>query len=259
MLKILEVKELYCGYPSGFSVGPISLEMKKGEVLLVLGPNGAGKTTFLKTLLGLLKPLSGEVKLLSKEVGYVPQREYPPEFPLTVFEYIYLPLSLKEPELPYQMRRDKVFELLSVVGLRDRYKERVVRLSGGQFRKLTIARSLVGDPSLILLDEPLTFLDIASQKEIVDILSLLKRRGVAQIVVTHDINPLTNLGDKALFVGKSVIFGSIGEVLNEELLEQVYGEKVLVLEYKGRKCLIHPDHHRPHGGFSSSGERSASG
>jgi len=252
---ILKTRDLLCGYGSSFRVGPISIELERGEVLIVLGPNGAGKTTFLKTVLGLLKPLSGGIDLLTKKIGYVPQREAFPDFPLTVFEYVSLPLMIKEKGLSRKEVSIRVFELLSLVGLKEKANAKVVWLSGGQFRRLTIARSLVGNPDLILLDEPLTFLDLASQREVVEILGILKDRGVSQVVVTHDINPLFSVGDKALFVGNRVVFGKIDDVLREDLLEEVYGEKVIVIEHQGRKCLIHADHHRPHGNFSYFGRR----
>jgi len=229
----------------------INFKIKLPNFLTIIGPNGAGKTTLLKILMGFIKPTSGTVEVLginpikeryklAKTVGYVPQRErIETTIPMKVESVILMGLLCRR-SIPRITRRDdftKVKEILTTLDITELKDKIFSRLSGGQQQKVLIARTLISNPKLLLLDEPLTGIDVKSQWEIIQILKDLQiKRKIGIVMVTHDINPLVDHVEEIMLLNKELIArGKINEVLTEENMKRVYGEKVKII-VDGLRC-----------------------
>ncbi|MDR0861286.1 MAG: metal ABC transporter ATP-binding protein [Oscillospiraceae bacterium] len=174
----------YTGAPPYILAG-LNLEIKAGEYVSVIGDNGSGKSTLMRLLLGLLKPAQGTVISKAKRVGYVPQRgDFANSgFPITVYEMLRAYSRL----LGVRDRR-AIDRSLDLTGTRDLKNKLVGTLSGGQGQKVTIARALIGEPELLILDEPSTGIDVPSQAEIYGILRDLNRaHGLTIVSVEHNL------------------------------------------------------------------------
>ncbi len=182
----------------------VSVEAKPYEFVSLVGGNGAGKTTLLKVANGMLRPFKGTVKMLGhelwpagngnangvrKEVGFVPQRSVSNRFPMRVDEAVlmgrYGKIGLMHK--PTQQDREKSREALEIVGMAGNACKLVHELSGGEQQKVALARALAQEPSILLLDEPTTYLDADSQSEIMETIHAMHReRGLTTLLVTHD-------------------------------------------------------------------------
>ncbi|GED64709.1 ABC transporter ATP-binding protein [Lysinibacillus sp. FSL M8-0216] len=184
----------------------ISFRVEEGDFLALLGPNGSGKSTLLKILLGLLKPLSGEIKLFGEPsatfkhrewIGYVSQKSnaFNSGFPATVQEVVKSGLTKKLGlfKRPGREAKGKVREALKAVGM-DAFEHRNIgELSGGQQQRVFIARALVSDPKLLILDEPTVGIDHENVQSFYDMLAKLNReQGITMILVTHDVDTVSN-------------------------------------------------------------------
>ena len=182
----------------------VNLKVGYGEFILITGPNGAGKTTLLETIIGLLKPCKGRVVVFGKDVsknayhlrkliGYVPQDFIrKPEEPFLVREVVALALACYKGTLEDLTSRDweRVHSVLRLMGIEDLAYKPIGRLSGGQQQKVMIARAIVRDPKLLLLDEPFSNLDPESRVYIANLLSKLNEKGVTVIMVSHDTSTI---------------------------------------------------------------------
>ncbi len=184
MLSVQNLSFRYDAY-SKYILEDISFEVKKGEYVSVVGENGSGKSTLVRLLLGLLKPTTGEVQQRAGSIGYVPQKKINlTHFPLTVFELLdsyRRVLKVKD--------RNTVYNMLEEVGLLGFEKKLAGELSGGQLQKLYIARALINNPELLILDEPSTGIDVKGQREIYTILKRLNEQAKITIVsVDHNLD-----------------------------------------------------------------------
>ena len=188
----------------------IDLTVPEGQVLAVLGANGSGKSTLVRTLLGLVPTVRGEVRLLGtplgsfcewRRIGFVPQRASAASgVPATVGEVVAAGrLSRRTPFLPLR-RADKaaIAAAVEAVGLTDRMHDGVSTLSGGQQQRVLIARALAGEPDLLVLDEPTAGVDVASQEVFAEALHTLVDRGATIVLVAHELGPLGGLVDRAV-------------------------------------------------------------
>jgi len=188
----------------------IDLSVRAGEVLAVLGANGSGKSTLVRTTMGLAATCRGEVRLFGtpldrfddwRRVGFVPQRVTAASgVPATVREVVSSGrLSHRRPFLPARREdRAAVESAIAAVGLSGRSREPVSLLSGGQQQRVLIGRALAGMPDLLVLDEPMAGVDLASQEVFAEALRTLKDRGVTIVLVAHELGPLGDLVDRAL-------------------------------------------------------------
>jgi len=184
MLSVQNLSFRYDAY-SKYILEDISFEVEKGEYVSVVGENGSGKSTLVRLLLGLLKPTTGEVQQSASSIGYVPQKKINlTHFPLTVFELLdsyRRVLKVKD--------RNTVYNMLEEVGLLGFEKKLAGELSGGQLQKLYIARALINNPELLILDEPSTGIDVKGQREIYTILKRLNQDSKITIVsVDHNLD-----------------------------------------------------------------------
>jgi len=176
----------------------VSLVVRPGEILTIIGPNGAGKTTLLKLALGLLPPTTGRVcRLPGLRIGYMPQKlAIDPSFPLTARRF----LSLAGPAAAGSRRR-----ILAEVGLQTRIDHQIGHLSGGELQRLLLARALLRNPQLLVLDEPAQGIDVHGQAELYRLLAEIRaRRGCGILLVSHDLHLVMAATDRVLCLNRHI-------------------------------------------------------
>jgi zinc/manganese transport system ATP-binding protein len=250
---------LYDGKPA---LKGVDFVLEEGETLLLLGPNGAGKTTLLRTIACFHREYTGRLEVFGKEpcearelIGYVPQSHSLNErVPLTAIEVVAMGGLYRRGFVHFKIppeALEKAEEVLGFVGL-DGVKDKLFReLSGGQKQRVLLARALMSDPRLLLLDEPLSALDPSARAEVTGVLSKIKgERGITMIITTHDINPLLEVGDKIMLINRRLIaFGKPEEVLQDSIIKSVYGPLARVIPVEDRLfCITGDVHLHRHGG-----------
>ncbi|HEX6524126.1 MAG TPA: metal ABC transporter ATP-binding protein [Streptosporangiaceae bacterium] len=220
----------------------VTLTIRPGEFTGLIGPNGAGKTTLLRVILGLQSTTTGLVSTQAS-VGYVPQKLLiEPDMPLRVRDVVSLGIDGHKfgIRLPSRQRRALVNDMLEAVGADGYAQARVGELSGGEQQRVMIAHALVSRPKLLLLDEPLANLDLASGHGIVDLLARLARdEGIAVLLSAHDMNPLLPVMDRIIYVaGGRVAVGAPDEVVQADVLAKLYGHHVDVIRVHGRVLVV---------------------
>ncbi|KKR91436.1 MAG: hypothetical protein UU43_C0006G0013 [Candidatus Falkowbacteria bacterium GW2011_GWA2_41_14] len=218
---ILEVKNLTVSFGDEKVVDNVSFNLKKGENVAIMGPNGAGKTVLLKALLGLL-PYSGEIKWSEDaKISYVPQKILPEKN---------LPLSIKEFFEMKNAGAEKIKEALLSVGIADENfsKKRIGAVSPGQLQRVLVAWGLIGNPNVLLFDEPTAGIDIGGEETIFNLLNKIeKERNISIILVTHDMSVVYGFADSVLCLNKKLIcHGVPSEALDADGLKSLYGEGV---------------------------------
>jgi len=184
MIKINNLSYSYNGAPP-FLLNGLSLEIKRGEYVSILGDNGSGKSTLVKLILGLLKPVGGSIENNAKRTGYVAQKSdwFNPQFPITVREVMNCARAVLEVK-----DKNATHKILCRVQMEDYENALIGTLSGGQLQKILIARALLGDPDLLVLDEPSTGIDLKSQREIYALIKKLNREdGITVVSVEHNL------------------------------------------------------------------------
>jgi manganese/iron transport system ATP-binding protein len=218
----------------------VSLELTPGERVAIVGPNGAGKSTLLKVIAGLLLPSSGAVDVYGYTagghicIGYVPQRtQVDWSFPVTVADVVLMGRIARMGLFRHASRHDRqvVRESLAQVGLADLANRQIGELSGGQQQRVFIARALAQEAELLLMDEPLTGLDVPSQEAIFGILDLLRPRRMTVLVSTHDLHLAADRFDRLMLLRRRLIgLGTAAEVLTPANLRLAYGTHMTVVE-----------------------------
>ena len=229
----------------------LDLDVAPGEFVTVLGPNGSGKTTLLAVLLGLLPLAAGTCEVLgspprrgSADVGYVPQQtSVDPLTPLRGRDLVGLGLDGHRFGLPFRGRAERtrrVHEALLQVDALELADAPVGALSGGEQQRLRIAQALVGDPGLLLADEPLHSLDLARQRTVVELLERRRRdHGTAIVFVTHELNPVLPVTDRVLYlVDGQFRIGTPDEVMTSETLSELYRTPVDVVRVRDRILVV---------------------
>ncbi len=217
MEKAISVSGLTVSYSGQEAVNDINITVNKGEFLGLIGPNGGGKTTVLSSILGLTEKNSGTIKILGRAIkdgrrliGYVPQTSaVDRDFPITVMETV-LSAFLNSGLHPFKrfnpLEKAKAAETLGILGLSGMENKPIKALSGGEFQKLLIARALVSNPDILLLDEPVSNIDDSSRNEIYSILKELNGKGKTIIMVTHDMQNLDSLFSRLIYINRTVLF-----------------------------------------------------
>ncbi|WP_296647241.1 metal ABC transporter ATP-binding protein [Rhodoluna sp.] len=236
----------------------LSLEVQPHEFIAVIGSNGSGKTSLLKAILGQEPISSGTIKINAKpihrgngKVGYIPQhRVIDGATPLRARDLIRFGLDGQRFGfgLPSVLNRKKVDRVLASVDAEAFAKKTIGQLSGGELQRLRVGQAVIGEPDLILADEPLSALDLHQQKTIADLLDRERREhNAAVLFVTHDVNPILDYVDRVLYLanGKFKI-GTPDEVLTSEVLTELYGTPVDVLRNQGRIVVVGTHEHDHH-------------
>jgi len=228
----------------------INLNIYEGEFIAILGPNGAGKSTLLKLLLGLYKPTSGKIEILGKqakkgnnEIGYAPQhRTLEADLALRARDVVGFGLDGNKwgISLPNSSRTKTINTALKEVDMLHLADMSVGKLSGGEQQRLLIAQALLTNPKILLLDEPLSSLDITHAQTIVQLVTnIAKNRNITVLLVTHDINPLLSSVDRVLYMANThSAIGKPKDVITTKALSKLYGSPVEVINTNGRIFVI---------------------
>jgi ABC-type Mn2+/Zn2+ transport system ATPase subunit len=244
------VEELAVGYGGPPVLREVSFAVGAGQAVCVLGPNGGGKTTLFRALLGELEPASGTV-LVSGRPAYVAQTERTRlDFPVSAFD-VALMGTLAHGRWWLPPRRDDRLAAraaLDRVGLTDQADVPFGELSGGQRQRALLARALVQDARVLLLDEPLSGVDPASAGLIDEVFAELRGEGRALLVSSHDVESARGFDLVLCLHNRQVAFGPPGEVLHRATLEATYGRELIVLEEAGPARAVTVQHHEhgPH-------------
>ena len=246
------LSDVSAGYGDRAALEHVTLAVEPGSLLAVVGPNGAGKSTLLKLMAGLLEPWSGRIEILgapagreARRVAYVPQAELVDwGFPVTVEDVV---MMGRFPRLgpirrPGNDDRRAVRDALAQVGMASHLRTQVGRLSGGQRRRVFLARALAAEPDLFLLDEPVTGIDATTQELLMDILEAQAARGKTVVATTHDLACAAQRFQQVLAINHTVVaYGASDLVLDADVLARAYGGHLLVLE--GRTVILDDAHH----------------
>lgn len=230
--KVVEVDHLSVYYGDTPAIERVSLDVYEGEYWGIIGPNGGGKTTLLKSLLGIISPAEGSVKIYGESIaknrtllGYVPQvASLNKAFPMTVLEVV---LSGRiQPQIKPFFRYSKAdkeiaFNLLEKVGINDLADRQISQLSGGEFQRMLIARALAVKPKLLLLDEPTASVDAASRDQIYGLLKELNQE-MTIILVTHDLLAISSHVGKLACLNTKLVYHGEPE-LTDEVVNHLYG------------------------------------
>ncbi len=246
----LSVKDLSFSYGGRKVLDRVSFDVKDNSIVSILGPNGVGKTTLLRCLCNLHRPQEGSILVdgtdvltlsgreLAKHIGYVPQSTKPVR--TTVFDTA---LIGRRPYMEWGVTKrdmeitESVLDALGLTGLSMRYADEI---SGGEYQKVQIARAMVQEPEILILDEPTNNLDIANQHVTMHaILNAVSSRGMCTIMTMHDINLAVHYSDRFLFIKDGRVWAYGGpEIITEELVHDVYGIDSDVITHKGMPFVI---------------------
>jgi len=239
---LISVENLWFTYPGASDrqvLREVSFTVERGEFACIVGPNGGGKTTLLKLILGLESPERGSISVLGgrpgqarRRIGYLPQNpHFDRSFPLTVREMVLMGRLAEgfAPSFYSTMDREAAEAAMAEVGLGDKGNAPFASLSGGQRQKALIARMLVTEPEMLLLDEPTSFLDLAAEKELYRLLHQLNER-LTIVMVSHDLLIVSKFVDKVICVKGTVDVHRTEEV-DEELVGEIYGGEVRIVRH----------------------------
>ena len=224
---ILRVKNLNVELDGEKIISDLSFEVKEGETLMILGPNGAGKTILLRTLMGFL-PFKGDIQWKEGiRIGYVPQR-------LPLIKDI--PLSIEDFFDLKKVTKKKIIDSLNSVGIKDPslLKKRIGAISSGQFQRILVAWGLIGDPQVLLFDEPTSGIDLGGEETIYGLLEKLKKeKGLTIFLVTHDLSIVSRQATNVLCFNKKMLcYGPPQETINSQNLSQLFGEEISFYQHK---------------------------
>jgi zinc/manganese transport system ATP-binding protein len=251
-----------------------SLAIESGEFIGVLGPNGAGKTTLMRAILGLIAPRAGSIRVFGRapqrgdaDIGYLPQvRTVLPDLRVRGIDFIASSLRGECWGMPSLSRSDRkmIEATLSAAGASDLAKRPLDEMSGGERQRLLLAQALLGEPQLLLLDEPLISLDHRYQETVVELVrSFARERNITVLFSAHELNQLVGALDRVLYLGNGhAALGTVTEVVTGPVLSKLYGTPIDVVRADGHIFVLsrgrdverhdhlhdhgHGDHHHAH-------------
>lgn len=225
-MNAIEIKNLTVAYGENIALEDFNLDVEIGSLMALVGPNGAGKSTLIKTILKFLKQITGEIKISKKSLAYVPQRNSVDwDFPTTLFDVVEMGCYGRVGLFKRVNKEEKVKVLKAIeqVGMLDFKDRQISELSGGQQQRTFIARALVQEADIYLMDEPFQGVDSTTEKSIVDILKKLKSDGKTLLVVHHDLQTVPTYFESVTFINKTVIVtGKVKEVFTQENIDKTY-------------------------------------
>ena len=250
---IVELKDVTAGYEGQKVLANVNLRVMPGDFVGLLGPSGSGKTTLLRTILGAVRVFKGEVSVngasaVNKRAhaGYVPQLETIDwNFPVTVEEVVMMGCTRRNPLFPWHRRqdRDTANEMMERLGISHLNRRHIRELSGGQQQRVFLARALVSNPTLLLLDEPTSGVDIKTRDEVMHLLHELNHTGITVVMTTHEINAVAaHLPWLVCLNGHVLAEGPPSRVISPEILRMTYGAEMPVIEHQGMTLVAESPH-----------------
>ncbi len=271
-MNVIELDRATVGIGGRDILRDTSFTIKSGEFIGVLGPNGAGKTTLMRAILGLLRPSAGTIRVFGRaplrgdrNIGYLPQvRTVLPDLRVRGHDFIASSVHGERWGVPLLKAADRVAidKMLAAVGASELGERPLSEMSGGERQRLLLAQALLGEPQLLLLDEPLISLDYHYQEAVIDLVRRFAReRNITVLFSAHEINQLIGALDRVLYLGNGrAALGTVDEVVNAPVLSQLYGADINVVRADGQifvlsrgRSVEHAehahghDHHHDHG------------
>ena len=239
--KAIEVTDLTVAYQDKPVLWDIDLDVPPGVLLSIVGPNGAGKTTLIKAILGLVRPAAGKVLIYDKPyeaqrriVGYVPQRgSVDWDFPTNVLDVVMMGRygALGWVRRSGRRERDLAMQALEKVGMEAYATRQISQLSGGQQQRVFLARALVQDATVYLMDEPFQGVDATTERAIVTLLQELRANGKTVVVVHHDLQTVTDYFDWVMLLNiRRIASGPVDETFTPDNLRETYGGRVAFMK-----------------------------
>ena len=244
-MNVVELDRATIGIGGRSVLSGVSFAIGPGEFIGVLGPNGAGKTTLMRSILGLLPPSAGEVRVFGRAprrgdpaIGYLPQvRTVLPDLRMRGLDFIGSSLHGERWGLPQLSRDDRqmIEETLDAVGARDLAARPLSDMSGGERQRLLLAQALMGEPKLLLLDEPLISLDARHQEVAIGVVrKVCRERKITVLFSAHELNQLLGTLDRVLYLGNGqAVLGTVDEVVTAPVLSRLYGTEIQVVRADG--------------------------
>jgi len=237
----LYVKDLSVAYEKKEVLKNVTFEIPEGKLIGIIGPNGAGKSTLIKSILGLVPNLTGEVEIYGKSykeqrklIGYVPQRESVDwDFPTDVLDVVMMGQygHLGWLKRPRQQEKKIALKCLKQVGMENYSGRQISQLSGGQQQRIFLARALAQNAQIYFMDEPFVGVDAMTERTIISLLKSLKEQNKTVLVVHHDLNTVREYFDWVILLNEKIIeIGETEKVFTKELLQKTYGGKLMMFE-----------------------------
>lgn len=251
----LEIRDLTVRYNSVLALEHVTFSAAQQEIVGIIGPNGSGKSSLMKCIMGLVKPWQGEILVMGqpnteqrKLIGYMPQIEDVEwDFPVTVADVALMGRYARRGLFRRPTREDRsaADAALQRLGMYEFRRRLIGELSGGQRRRVLLARALANNPSVLLMDEPMAGLDARAQHRLLDIMSELRDEGTTIVLSTHDLSCVSTCAAKVACLNQRLIaFGEPAEVLTEKVLNQTFGTHLLLVHLDGQAYAyqhhIHP-------------------
>ncbi|MCU0506859.1 MAG: metal ABC transporter ATP-binding protein [Anaerolineae bacterium] len=241
----IEATDLTVAYQEKPVLWDVDLEAPEGVLMAVVGPNGAGKSTLMKTILGLVPAAAGQVRVYGKPyeqqrhlVGYVPQRgSVDWDFPTDALDVVTMGLyrRLGWMRRPGKAERAAALDALDQVGMADFADRQISQLSGGQQQRVFLARALVQDARIYLMDEPFAGVDATTERAIIGLLRELRRQGKTVLVVHHDLQTVPEYFDWVTLLNvRRIASGPVAEAFTEDNLRRAYGGRIAFLRENGQ-------------------------
>lgn len=231
---VIEVNNVSFAYEKGNEVVKnVSFSIPEKSTTMLIGPNGSGKTTLLKIMVGLLEPTQGSVTVYGDapkdardSVGYVPQRlHFDQTFPITVKEFL---------RFSHKGSEEEVLEMLESLGIKELARSLIGSLSGGQLQRVLIARSLLGRPQVLFLDEPVSGIDVGGEQNFYELIKDIQREhDVTVVMVSHEVHLVTKIADQVVCINKEMLCsGKPDTALLPEVMEKLYGGDVSLYQHQ---------------------------
>lgn len=250
----LDVHDLSAGYPGDRrAIHDIRFKVNAGERIALVGPNGAGKSTLFKAIAGLIPFTQGAISVYGEDcrsshthVGYVPQHnEIDWSFPVTVYDVIMMGRARHSRWFPWWQTDDhaRIETLLDQLSLKPLANRQINELSGGQKRRVFIARALAQEANILLMDEPFTGVDTTAEQEIMTTLDMLREQGITILLATHDMERAARDFDRVLLLKQTLLaYGHADEVMQPDILRKAYSGALTVFTNDQETIMIIDEH-----------------
>lgn len=251
---IVRMAGLSAGYDGRSVVSDVDMAIRPGEFVGIVGPSGSGKTTLMKVILGSVAVYDGTAEVEGRpvslrhrpSVGYVPQLETIDwNFPVSVEEVVLMGRSMQSGFWPWPRREDKteMMRLLDRLGIAQFRRQHIRNLSGGQQQRVFLARALIRNPRLLILDEPTSGVDIKTRDDILHLLVELHREGVTVILSTHELNAVAAHLPRVICINRGIVAdGRPSDIFTTEVLRQTYGGDMVVVKQDGMTLVADSPH-----------------